>query len=78
MCRFVRHVRIEDDRHELPPQSLRRYASDDDLRIYSATELDRLIEAALQLRPDGGLRAETYATFIALFAGPPAPRSLKR
>jgi integrase/recombinase XerD len=36
--------------------------------IYSSAELDRLIEAALQLRPKGALRAETYATLIALLA----------
>ena len=69
VCRFVRHVRIEDDRHELPPAN--HFGARKRRRpphIYSAAELDRLIEAALQLRPDGGLRAETYATLIALLA----------
>ncbi len=36
--------------------------------IYSAAEIDRLIEAALQLRPKGGLRARTHATLIALLS----------
>ena len=34
----------------------------------SSAELDRLIEVALQLRPRGDLRAQTYATLIALLA----------
>jgi integrase/recombinase XerD len=68
VCRFVRHVRIEGDRHELPPANhfgARRRRRPP--HIYSAAELDRLIEAALQLRPKG-LRAQTYATLIALLA----------
>ena len=32
------------------------------------TEIDRLIEAALRLRPKGGLRSRTYATLIALLS----------
>jgi integrase len=69
VCRFVRHVRVEDARHELPPvnhfgaRKMRRSP-----HIYSATEIDRLIEAALQLRPEGGLRSRTYATLIALLS----------
>src|SRR5271170_5020645 len=54
VCRFVRHVRIEGDRHELPPANhfgARRRRRPP--HIYSAAELDRLIEAALQLRPKG-------------------------
>ena len=52
VCRFVRHVRVEDARHELPPvnpfgaRKTRRSP-----HIYSAAEIDRLIEAALRLRP---------------------------
>src|SRR5262249_55639426 len=36
--------------------------------IYSANEIDRLIEAALRLRPKGGLRPLTYATLMALLS----------
>jgi hypothetical protein len=36
--------------------------------IYSAAEIDRLIEGALRLRPQGGLRLWTYATLIALLS----------
>jgi integrase len=69
VCRFVRHVRVEDARHELPPvnhfgaRKMRRSP-----HIYSAAEIDRLIEAALRLRPKCGLRSRTYATLIALLS----------
>ena len=69
VCRFVRHVRVEDARHEVPPgnhfgaRKTRRLP-----HIYSAGEIDRLIEAALRLRPKGGLRSRTYATLIALLS----------
>jgi len=69
VCRFVRHVRVEDARHELPPvnyfgaRKTRRSP-----HIYSAAEIDRLIEAAVRLRPKGGLRSRTYATLIMLLS----------
>jgi integrase len=69
VCRFVRHVRVEDARHELPPVNhfgARRTRRSP--HIYSAAEIDRLIEAALRLRPKGGLRPRTYATLIALLS----------
>ncbi len=69
VCRFVRHVRIEDARHELPPVNhfgARKTRCSP--HIYAAAEIDRLIEAALRLRPEGGLRSLTYATLIALLS----------
>ena len=69
VCRFVRHVRVEDPRHELPP--VNHFGTRKTRRsphIYSAAEIDRLIEAALRLRPKGGLRSRTYATLIALLS----------
>jgi integrase/recombinase XerD len=36
--------------------------------IYSSNEIGRLLQAANQLRPRGTIRAETYATLIALLA----------
>jgi integrase/recombinase XerD len=69
VCRFVRHARVEDARHELPPanhfgaRKMRRSP-----HIYSTTEIGRLIETALRLRPEGGLRSWTYATLIALLS----------
>lgn len=69
VCRFARHIRIEDARHELPPAN--HFGTRKRRRpphIYSGTEISRLIEAAGQLRPQGGLRSLTYATLIALLA----------
>jgi integrase/recombinase XerD len=69
VCRFVRHVRVEDDRHELPPAN--HFGARKTRRpphIYSAAEIDRLVEAALRLRPKGGLRPLTCATLIALLS----------
>jgi integrase/recombinase XerD len=68
LWRFVR-VQVEDARHELPPAShfgarKRRRTP----HIYSADEINRLVEAALRLRPNGGLRPLTYATLIALLS----------
>jgi integrase/recombinase XerD len=68
-CRFVRHARVEDARHELPP--VNHFGARKTRRsphIYSAAEIDRLIEAAVRLRPKGGLRSCTYATLIALLS----------
>ena len=67
--RFVRHVRVEDIKHELPPANhfgarKRRRTP----HIYTADEIGRLIEAALRLRPMGGLRPHTHATLIALLS----------
>jgi integrase len=69
VCRFVRHIRVEDPRHELPPVD--HFGASKTRRsphIYSAAEIDRLIEAAVRLRPKGGLRSHTYATLIALLS----------
>ena len=69
ICRFVRHIRVEDSKHELPPANhfgarTRRRTP----HIYTADEIGRLIEAALRLRPMGGLRPHTHATLIALLS----------
>ena len=69
VCRFVRHVRVEDVGHELPPANhfgarKRRRTP----HIYTTDEIGRLVEAALRLRPMGGLRPHTHATLIALLS----------
>ena len=69
VCRFVRHARVEDVGHELPPANhfgarKRRRTP----HIYTADEISRLVEAALRLRPMGGLRPHTYANLIALLS----------
>lgn len=56
-------------RHDLPPAN--HFGARKRRRpphIYSAEEMDRLIEAALRLRPKGGLRSLKYATLIALLS----------
>lgn len=69
VCRFARFVRLEDDRHELPPAGYFAYHKTRRLPyIYSDAELDRLILAALALGPRGALRPHTYATLIALLS----------
>ena len=69
VCRFVRHVQVEDVGHKLPPANhfgarKRRRTP----HIYTTDEIGRLIEAALRLRPMGGLRPYTYSTLIALLS----------
>jgi integrase/recombinase XerD len=69
VCRFVRHVQIEDGRHELPPAN--HFGAHKKRRpphIYSDAEFNCLIEAALRLGPKGGLRSLTYASLIALLS----------
>lgn len=67
--RFAEHARIEEPRHELPPQNHFGYRSTRRVpHIYSAVEIERLIRAAMQLPPAGSLRSHTYATLIALLA----------
>jgi len=69
VCKFARHVRLEDHQHEsLPPnhfgyRKIRRVP-----HIYSPAEIDRLILAAKQLSPRDALRPQTYATLISLLA----------
>lgn len=69
ICRFARYARVDDAGHELTPAN--HFGARKTRRpphIYSAREIDRLIEAALRLRPKGGLRSLTYATLIALLS----------
>jgi integrase len=69
VCRFVRHVQIEEGRHELPPANhFGAHKSRRPPHIYSDAELNRLIQAALRLGPKGGLRSLTYASLIALLS----------
>jgi integrase/recombinase XerD len=69
VCRFARYIRVEDDRHEVPPANHFGHHKRRPLPyIYSTTDITRLIEAALRLGPRGALRAQTYATLLALLA----------
>ena len=69
VCRFVHHVQVEDANHEQPPAN--HFGARKRRRpphVYTPDEIGRLVEAALRLRPMGGLRPHTYATLIALLS----------
>jgi integrase len=69
ICRFARHTRAEDNRHELPPSGYFGYHKTRRVpHIYSAIEIRRLIGATLQLRPPETLKGQTYATLLGLLA----------
>jgi integrase/recombinase XerD len=61
VCRFARHMRAEDHRHELPPANYFGYRKKRPVpHIYSLSEINRLIEAAL--RPKGDWRYDLKPT----------------
>jgi site-specific recombinase XerD len=69
VCQFMRHVRSEDDRHELPPANYFGYRKTRRMPyIYSSNEIGCLLQAASRLGPRGTMRAQTYAALIALLA----------
>lgn len=69
VCRFARHLRAEDDRHELPPANYFSYRKKRRVPyIYTKGEINCLIGAATQLRPRAALRPHTYAALLALLA----------
>jgi len=69
ICIFARYLRSEDPRHELPPANHFGYRNCRRVpHIYSAGEIRRLINAALQLGPPDSLQPHTYATLIGLLA----------
>jgi hypothetical protein len=60
VCRFARHIRAEDHRHELPPANYFGYRQKRPKpHIYSLSEINSLIEAALRLRPKRGTGVTT-------------------
>ena len=67
VARFARYVRVEDDRHEVPPKNAfgpkrsRRVPF-----IYTQDDTEYLIRAASQLGPEGSLRPHTYSALLAL------------
>ena len=69
ICRFVRYIRAEDDRHELPPSGHFGYRKTRRVpHIYSNAEVRLLIDTALQLEPADSLRPHSYATLVGLLA----------
>jgi len=67
VIRMARHLRVEDERHEVPPSNVfgchrcRRVPY-----IFSTEDFNRLIAAAMQLGPIGSLRPLVYSTLFAL------------
>jgi integrase len=69
ICLFARYLRSEDSRHELPPANHFGYRKRRRVpHIYSAAEIRRLLNAALQLGPPDSLQPHAYATLIGLVA----------
>jgi integrase/recombinase XerD len=63
VCRFVRHIQVEDARHELRPITSARARG---AAHHTSTRPTRSV--ASSIRPMGGLRPHTYATLIALLS----------
>jgi integrase len=69
VIRLARHLRAEDQRHELPPAV---FGSEKGPRpvpyIFSADNIKRLIQAASELGRRNPFRGQTYGTFFSLLA----------
>jgi len=69
VCRLARYLRVEDNRHQLPPSRYFGYRKTRRVPyIYSGVEIRRLMGAARQLGPPHSLQPETYATLMGLLA----------
>lgn len=69
VIRFARYIRVEDQRHELPPTV---FGSEKGPRpvpyIFSKENIQRLLQAASELGRRDTFRGHTYSTFFALLA----------
>ena len=69
VCRFAQYLRVEDSRHESPPENHFGYRKTRRVPyIYSRDEIDSLILAATKLPSSDSLRPKTYAALISLLA----------
>jgi integrase len=69
VCRFAQYLRIEDSRHESPPENHFGYRKTRRVpHIYSRDEIDGLVVAATKLPSSDSLRPKTYAALISLLA----------
>ncbi|MCX4152292.1 MULTISPECIES: tyrosine-type recombinase/integrase [Paraburkholderia] len=69
VCRFARYLHIEDQDHEVPPARYFAYRKTRRVPyIYSCTDIECLIDAALKLGPASALKPQTYAALIALLS----------
>ena len=69
VCRFAQYLRVEDSRHESPPENHFGYRKTRRVPyIYSRDEINGLILAATKLPSSDSLRPKTYAALISLLA----------
>lgn len=69
VCRFARYLRVEDSRHESPPENHFGYRKTRRVPyIYSRDEINSLILAATKLPSSDSLWPKTYAALISLLA----------
>jgi integrase len=69
ICRFAHYLRIEDSRHESPPENHFGYRKTRRVpHIYSRDEIDGLVLAATRLPSSDLLLPKTYAALISLLA----------
>ena len=69
ICRFAQYLRVEDSRHESPPENHFGYRKTRRVPyIYSRDEIDGLILAATKLLSSDSLLPKTYAALISLLA----------
>jgi integrase len=69
VCRFAQYLRVEDSRHESPPENHFGYRKTRRVpRIYSRDEIADLVLAATRLPSSDSLQPETYAALISLLA----------
>ena len=69
VCRFAQYLRVEDSRHELPPEKHFAYRLTRRIpHIYSHKEIAELVLAATKLSSSDPLQPRTYASLISLLA----------
>jgi len=69
VCHFAQYLRVEDSRHESPPENHFGYRKTRRVPyIYSRDEINGLILAATKLPSSDSLRPKTYAALISLLA----------
>jgi len=69
VIRFARYIRAEDARHEIPPSVFGRESRPRPVPyIFSAEEIERILQTASGLGKRNAFRGHTYNTFFALLA----------
>src|SRR5580698_7131479 len=69
VCHFAQYLRVEDPRHESPPENHFGYRKTRRVpHIYSRDEIDGLVVAATKLPSSDSLRPKTYAALLSLLA----------